>query len=131
MATARDSHGSNAQIGAGLLFGAGATALGVFSASRPLVGAAVYAVAAVAAVGFWYVGDGTADTDFGEASPADSTLGLLGMSAAVVFPALVAADGLGHFEWTAFTAGIACTFAGVFVVYGVVSLGALFRKRDG
>ena len=43
MTTTRNTNESNAWTGTGILFGIGATALGVFSASRPLIGVAVYA----------------------------------------------------------------------------------------
>jgi len=123
MATARRTHGSTASIGAGLLFGAGAAALGVFAATRPLVGVAAYVVAAAAALVLWRRTDSTAAAgDDSEPSPAEATLGVLGVASAVVFPALVAADGLGYFAWTELTAGIALAAAGTFVVFGAFSL---------
>lgn len=130
MATARHTHGSNASIGAGLLFGAGAAVLGIFSSSRPLVGATVYVAATLASLVLWYRADSeaSASNDLREASPADTTLAVLGIASAVVFPGLVAADGLGYFTWTSLTAGIAFTVAGVYVVFGAVSLLRLFRS---
>lgn len=132
MATTKDTHGPNVSAGAGVLFGAGAAALGVLSASRPLVGVALYLVAAAASLVLWYgagpeppVGGGVA-----EASPADATLGSLGVASAVVFPALVAADGLGYFTWTGLTTGIALTVAGVYLVFGGFSLLELVCSRE-
>lgn len=131
MATTQRTHGPNGPVGAGLLFGAGAAALGVFSASRPLVGVTLYVVAAVASLALWRRADSeaAAGDGVGEASPADATLGVLGIASAVVFPALVAAEGLGYFTWTALTAGVALTVAGVYVVFGGFSLWELFRAR--
>jgi hypothetical protein len=129
MATTQRTHDSNASTGAGVLFAVGATALGVFSASRPLVGVAVYVAAATASAALWYRSGGGTDGDLEEGSPADSTLALVGMSAAVVFPALVAADGLGYFAWSGLTTGIAFSVAGLFAVYGVVSLWTLWRRE--
>jgi hypothetical protein len=131
MAATQRTHDLDASTGAGLLFGAGAVALGVFSTARPLVGVAVYVAAAVTSVAVWSWTDSetSVSEDFGEASPADTTLGILGMASAVVFPALVAADGLGYFTWTALTAGGAVTVAGIFVVFGVVSLLSVGYQR--
>ncbi len=132
MATAQDTHGPNVSAGAGVLFGAGAAALGVLSSSRPLVGVALYVVAAAASLGLWHradpgppVGDGVDG-----ASPADTTLGVLGIASAVVFPALVAADGLGYFTWTGLTTGVAFAVAGVYLVFGGFSLFELVRSRQ-
>jgi hypothetical protein len=119
-------------MGAGLLFGVGAAALGIFAATRPLLGVAVYAVAATASVVLWYTTDpGAPDgEDIRRSSPADSTLTGLGLASAVFFPGLVAADGLGYYSWSEFTTGIAMTVAGVFVVFGVVSLWWLARGPE-
>ncbi len=131
MATTQRTHGSNASVGAGLVFGAGAAALGVFSPSRPLVGVSLYVVAAVASLALWRRADSEASAGdgVGGGSPADATLGVLGIASAVGFPALVAADGLGYFTWTGLTAGVALTVAAVYVVFGGISLWELFRGR--
>ncbi|WP_424016862.1 hypothetical protein ACOZ4N_13360 [Halorientalis pallida] len=127
MATTQHSLDANAQIGAGLLFGAGAAVLGLLAPTRPLVGAAVYAVAALLAAAVRFATDDGSDTPNRARSPADTTLAVGGLAAAVVFPGLVAATGLGYFTWTPLTAGIGLTIAAVFVLYGAVTVGRQVR----
>lgn len=129
MATTQHTNDSKVSTGAGVLFAVGATALGVFSASRPLVGVAVYVAAATAGLALWYNSGASTDGDLGEGSAADVTLAVVGISAAVVFPGLVAADGLGYFTWSGLTTGIAFSVAGLFLVYGAVSLWTLWRWK--
>jgi hypothetical protein len=133
MTTTRNTNKSNAWTGTGILFGVGATALGVFSASRPLIGVAVYAVALTGALLLWRTtgGEISKTEEFKAASPGDKTLWALGMAAAVGFPALVAADGLGYFSWSGLTAGIAFAVAGLYAVFGVASLWELYDKKQG
>lgn len=132
MTTTQNTKDSNVWTGTGILFGVGATALGVFSASRPLIGVSVYAVALTGALLIWRrTGGQTAKTeDFRAATPGDKTLWALGMASAVGFPSLVAADGLGYFTWSGLTAGIAFTVAGVYVVFGAFSLWELYRTKQ-
>lgn len=107
---------------AGVTFGLGAAALGVFAGSRPLVGVAVYAVAAILAGALWTRTADSRGSD-GTRSPADLTLAGVGLLSAVVFPALVAADAFGYFAWGPTSAGVAIAVAALYAVYGVVSLG--------
>jgi hypothetical protein len=132
MATTQNTTNSNAWVGTGVLFGVGATALGVFSASRPLIGVAVYAVAWVVALFVWRTtgGQTTKAEEFRAATPGDKTLWALGMASAVGFPALVAADGLGYFTWSELTAGIALTVAGFYLVFGAFSLSELYATKQ-
>lgn len=121
------AHDRGVSIGAGLLFGAGAAALGVLSPTRPLVGTALYTVAALVAGAL----SSRASTAIRSpsASTANTTLTLIGVAAAVVFPALVAASGLGYFEWTPLSAGLGLAVGGLFVVYGVVGLADSIRGQ--
>jgi hypothetical protein len=132
MTTTQNTNESNAWTGTGILFGVGATALGVFSASRPLIGVAVYGAALTGALLLWRKtgGEISKTEEFNAASPGDKTLWALGMASAVGFPALVAADGLGYFTWSGLTAGIAFTVAGLYVVFGAVSLWELSREKQ-
>jgi hypothetical protein len=132
MTTTHSTHGSTASTGAGLLFGVGAATLGVFAGTRPLVGVAAYVIAVTAALVLSSAGDteAFAGESIDAASPADVTLGGLGVASAVVFPGLVAADGLGHFSWTALTTGVAFSVAGLFGLFGLVSLTILFHERQ-
>jgi hypothetical protein len=132
MTTTRNTNESNAWTGTGILFGIGATALGVFSASRPLIGVAVYAATLTGALLLWRTtgGETSKTEEFRAASPGDKTLWGLGMASAVGFPALVAADGLGYFTWSGLTAGIAFTVAGLYAVFGAFSLWELYREKQ-
>jgi hypothetical protein len=127
MATTQRPLGANASIDAGLLFGAGAAVLGVLAPTRPLVGAGVYVVAAVIAAVVWSRTEDGSTTPNRSRSPADTTPSVLGLTAAVVFPGLVAASGLGYFTWTPLTAGVGLAVAAVFVLYGTVALGRAVR----
>jgi hypothetical protein len=129
MATTRLLTESSAWIGTGVLFGVGAAALGVFAATRPLLGVAVYATTLTAALLLWQTtgGDESKTAEFRAATSGDKTLWALGMASAVGFPALVAADGLGYFSWSGLTVGVAFTVAGLYVVFGAISLWDLSR----
>ncbi len=120
MTTTSTTDDSTVSGGAGFVFGAGATALGVLAPTRPLVGVVVYTVATVAAVAL----SSWAGTDLRPrpGSTAETTLALVGIAAAVGFPALVAANGLGYFAWTPLSTGVGFAVGGLFVVYGVVEL---------
>jgi hypothetical protein len=117
------NHSTTAQfpVAQGLLWAVGAIALGVFAATRPLVGVGVYVVAVAAALGLAAATGEYPDT-VGEGTAADRTLALVGMASAVVFPALTAAYGLGQFTWTPLSAGVALSVAGLFTLYGAISL---------
>lgn len=132
MTSTRRTNDSDAWTGTGILFGIGATALGVFSASRPLVGVAVYVVALTGALLLWRTtgGETSKSEAFRAATAGDKTLWALGMVSAVGFPALVAADGLGYFSWSGVTAGIALAVAGVYIVFGTISVWELYRTRQ-
>lgn len=132
MTTIQNTNTSNAWTGTGILFGVGATALGVFSASRPLIGVAVYVATLTGALLLWRTAGGeiSKTAEFRAASSRDKTLWALGMASAVGFPALVAADGLGYFTWSDLTAGIAFTVAGLYAVFGAVSLWELYREKQ-
>jgi hypothetical protein len=132
MTSTRRTNDSDAWTGTGILFGIGATALGVFSASRPLVGVAVYVVALTGALLLWRTtgGEISKSEAFRTATAGDKTLWALGMGSAVGFPALVAADGLGYLSWSGVTAGIALAVAGVYIVFGSISVWELYRTRQ-
>jgi hypothetical protein len=132
MTTTQNTNDSNAWTGTGILFGSGAVALGIFSASRPLIGVAVYTVALTGALLHWHMGRGeiSKTEQFRAAGPGDKTLWGLGLVFAVGFPALVAADGLGYFVWSGLTAGVAFTVAGIYLAFGAVSLWELYRERQ-
>jgi hypothetical protein len=120
------------KAGSGILLGIGATALGVFSTSRPLTGVALYTAAVTGAVLLWRTtgGEKSKIEEFRAASPGDKTLWAVGMASAVGFPALVAADGLGYFKWSGLTAGIAFAVAGLYVIFGGFSLLDLYDEGE-
>ena len=123
------SDGSLAQIGTGLLFAAAALSLGFLSSSRPLAGVAGYVLFGGTGV---ILQSHTEDDSTGSLrprTPAGITLTLIGLASAVVFPALVAADGLGYFTWTPLTVGVALSVAVLYAVYGFVSVGIRLRGR--
>lgn len=130
--TAQQTEEGVKRAGSGVLFGIGATALGVFSASQPLIGVAIYTAAVTGAVLFWRAtgGEKSKIEEFSAASPGDKTLWAVGMASAVGFPALVAADGLGYFEWSGLTAGIAFAVAGLYVIFGGFSLLDLYDEGE-
>jgi hypothetical protein len=105
----------------GVLFAVGAVALGVLSTNRPLVGAGVYAAAAVGVLAIQYrnTGQFLRLSGIGEAPPGEITLVVVGLASAIVFPALTAASGLGYFTWTPVVAGVGFAVAGLFVLYGM------------
>jgi uncharacterized membrane protein len=107
----------------------GGIALAAFTLlQRPLVGVAVYILAMVGAAA---VQSRAATPVFDERDETTSrdaaqwTLTLLGVSSAVVFPALTVAWGLGRFEWQAWSTAIALFVAVIYLVYGafLVALG--------
>lgn len=122
MATAQHTYDSNVEMSGKVLFVVGAVALFVLSGSRPLVAVAVYGLAAMGSLAVLHWSGTSLDTDFGGRSSADATLDIVGMAAAVVFPALVAADGLGYAVWSEIATGIAYCVAGIFTVYGIISV---------
>ena len=52
------------------------------------------------------------------------------MVSAVGFPALVAADGLGYFNWSGLTAGVAFAVTGLYVIFDGFSLLDLYSKGE-
>jgi len=113
-----------------LLLAVGATALGVLSAPRPLLGTGIYTVAALGVLAIQYRNTGNALqlSGINEAPPGEITLVVVGLASAVVFPALTAASGLGYFTWTPVAAGVAFAVAGLFVLYGVFGIRASRRQ---
>lgn len=99
------------------------------SANEPLAGVAVYLLAVAVSLALWSRASGSTSTDTGRRSAADLTLTGVGTASAVVFPGLVAADGLGVFSWGPTTAGVACAVAALYAVYGLVSVGRLGVQR--
>jgi len=104
-----------------LLLAVGAIALGVFSITYPLLGSGIYAIAALGVLAIQYRNTGQVLqlSGIGEAPPGEITLVVVGLTSAVVFPALVAASGLGYFTWTPLVAGVGFAVAGLFVLYGI------------
>ena len=130
--TAQQTDEGVKRAGSGVLFGIGATALGVFSASRPLIGVAFYTAAATGALLLWRTTEGEKSKieEFRAASPGDKTLWAVGMASAIGFPILVAADGLGYFNWSGLTAGIGFAVASLYVIFGGFSLLDLYNEGE-
>jgi len=114
----------------GLLLAVGAVALGVFSVTHPLLGSGIYVVTALGVLLIQHRNTGRflQLSGIGEAPPGEITLVVVGLTSAVVFPALVAASGLGYFTWTPLMAGIGFAVAGLFVLYGIFGFRA-WRKQ--
>jgi uncharacterized membrane protein len=110
----------------------GGVALAVFTVlERPLVGVAAYVLAMVGAAVAQSRTDAPVFDERDETTSRDAaqwTLTLLGVSSAVVFPALTVAWGLGRFEWQAWSTAIALFVAVLFLIYGAFLL-ALGRRR--
>lgn len=123
------SSNSLAPVGVGLLFAAAAITLGILSATRPLAGVAGYVLFGAPAALIRFRRDAGDADDSRSRTPAESTLTLIGLASAVVFPALVAADGLGYYSWTPVTVGIAVSVAVLYAVYGIVTAGHRFRGQ--
>ncbi|QZP38808.1 hypothetical protein [Halobaculum magnesiiphilum] len=86
---------------------------------REIAAAGAFVLLAAVAVGyrrFAGVRFDERDTDVLETA-SGYTIRVLGLTSAVVFPALVLASGLGYFTWTAFAAGVATTVAAVFLLW--------------
>lgn len=115
----------------GFMLAIAATALGVFSINRPLLGSGIYAIGVLGVLGIQYrnTGQFLQLSGISEAPPGEITLAVVGLSSAVVFPVLVAASGLGYFSWTPLSAGVAFTIAGLFGLYGVFGIWAS-QKRE-
>jgi hypothetical protein len=120
---------SLAPVGVGLLVAAAAITLGTLSATRPLAGVAGYILFGGPAAIIRFRRDAGTVGDSRPRTPAESTLTLIGLASAVVFPALVAADGLGYYSWTPVTVGIAVSVAVLYAVYGVVTAGHRIRGQ--
>ncbi|WP_136689749.1 DUF2178 domain-containing protein [Halorhabdus amylolytica] len=108
----------------------GAVALAGFTVlERPLVGVAVFVLAMV---GTALVQSRAAGPVFDERDEhisqeaAALTLTLVGISSAVVFPALTVAWGLNHFTWKPWSTAIAMFVAVIYLIYGafLVALGS-------
>lgn len=130
MATTDTAPMESSRLTQGLLFAVGATALGVFAASRPLFGAGVYAVTALGVLAIQYRSTGKflELSGIGEAQPGEITLVVVGLTSAVVFPVLVAASGLGYFAWTPVAAGVALAVAGLYILYGIFGFRASLQE---
>ena len=130
--TAQQTDEGVKKAGSGVLFGIGATDLGVFSASQLLIGVAFYTVAVTAAVLLRRKtgGEKSKIEKFRAASPGDKTLWAVGMASAIGFPILVAADGLGYFNWSGLTAGIGFAVASLYVIFGGFSLLDLYNEGE-
>lgn len=97
---------------------------------QPLAAAGTFVGGAVAAVTYQRVGGvrfDERDTALYETAAA-RTVQVLGVVSGVAFPSLVAASALGYYEWTAFTAGVGATVAGVFVLW-LAMLVAIWTTR--
>jgi hypothetical protein len=123
------SGGSLAQFGTALLFGAAALSLGMLSPSRPLAGVAGYVLLGGAGAVVRSRSGAGPSSDARPQTPAGVTLALIGLASAVVFPALVTAEGLGHFTWTPLSTGVALAVAVLYAIYGVVAAGMGLRGR--
>ncbi|WP_435062599.1 hypothetical protein [Halobaculum sp. EA56] len=89
-----------------------------------------FAALAVAAVGYRRVAGvrfDERDTDV-LATASGYAVRVLGLTSAVVFPALVLASGLGYYTWDAFAAGAATTVAAFFLVW-VAAIAVVRRRR--
>jgi uncharacterized membrane protein len=105
---------------------------GLLLAGYPLFGVAAFVLGGGAAITLQARSDRTVfderDRDvFGEAGR--NTIALLGMTSAVVFPTMVAAEALGYAEWPVWLAYAAYFVAGLFAVWGVFLLLARARRR--
>lgn len=109
----------------------GALALGALSYfDLPLAGVGIYVVAAIAAIALW-IRYPTTLFDERDASihrqASGTTLSLLGIVSAVVFPTLVALWGVGLFEWGPWTTASAFIVAAIFTVYLVATVSLSHR----
>jgi uncharacterized membrane protein len=102
---------------------AGALALAGFTVvSRPLVGVGAYVLTMIAAAVALLQTDAPVFDERDETiskEAASRTLMILGLSSAVVFPALTVAWGLDRFEWQPWSSAIALFVAVLFLIYGV------------
>lgn len=109
---------------AGLWF-IGAVALGGLTAlDQPLVGAGIYTIMALTAIGLWVRYPGTLfdERDVGIHRQASGyTIGVLAMISAIVFPLLTALYGFGLFNWGTWTTASAFIAAGIFTIYAVIT----------
>lgn len=126
------SRGAVVQLASGLLFGLTALVLALLSQTRPLVAVGGYAILiGTASVGLFFTGP---DSDRSKQNlqawaAGDITLASVGIVSGVVFPGLVLAAGLGYFTWTPVGAGVAITVAGLYAIYGAVSIGQWVGNR--
>ncbi|WP_435095881.1 DUF2178 domain-containing protein [Halarchaeum sp. P4] len=106
-------------------------ALGVLTVlRRPLVGVGVYALGMVGAVAVQYRSDAVLYDERDRAharTAADLTLRLFGYTAAVVFPALTVAWGLGYFDWPAWSVALAFATAALYLTYGALNYAVAVR----
>jgi hypothetical protein len=121
--------GSFVQFVTGLLAAAAAVSLALLSNARPLLGVAGYIIFGGAVVVIQSQRDAAFASGARPQTPAEITLTLIGLTSAMVFPGLVAADGLGVFSWTPVSVGIALTVAVLYAIYGIVSVGHRLRGR--
>jgi uncharacterized membrane protein len=110
----------------------GAVALAAFTIlERPLIGVGVYVVAIVGVVLVQSRVQGPVFDERDERISQEAarwTLTLLGLTSAVVFPALTVAWGLDLFDWEPWSTAIALFVAVLYVTYGGFNL-VLSRRR--
>jgi len=92
---------------------------GLLLLGQRLAAVGVFALAALAAVGYQRVGDVRFDERDDEVlrTAGANTIAAVGIASAVVFPSLVLANAIGHYEWTAFMAGVGVTIAAVYLLW--------------
>lgn len=91
----------------------------------PIAGVGIYLLAALAAIALW-IRYPTTLFDERDASihrqASGTTLYLLGLVSAVLFPTLVALWGFGLFEWGPWTTATAFLVSAIFTVYAVATV---------
>jgi uncharacterized membrane protein len=120
---------SNRLVYVGLWLTAGLSYGGFLAFDRGVLAVAAFVLFGGAAVVYERVGDVRFDERDGEVLGYASsyTIQIVGILSALLFPALVLARALGHYEWTPFVGGVAATVAVVFVLWGAMLL--LVRAR--
>ncbi|MFC7135445.1 hypothetical protein [Halobaculum litoreum] len=103
--------------------------VGLLAVGREVAAVGAFALVAAVAVGYRRLAGVRFDERDADVVTTASgyAVQVFGVTSGVVFPALVLANGLGYYSWTAFTAGIATTVAAFFLVWGVAL--AVVRAR--
>lgn len=107
-------------VGLAIILG-GLALAGLTVVGRPLLGVGAYGLALIVAAGAQLQADASVFDERDETisrEAASQTLTVLGLSSAVVFPALTAAWGLGRFEWQPWSTAIALFVAVLYLTYG-------------